>query len=103
MQSTFRKLTSKASPAQYKDYSGNSKKFLFLFFSTGTVVISFTGNNLGFGLHPCVAVNTQRWIPQEAKYIECWPCPPFDSFLNKYFLLASLLTSRDTKCTDGTE
>ncbi len=22
---------------------------------------------------------------QEAKFIECWPCPPFDILLNKYF------------------
>ncbi len=24
-------------------------------------------------------------MPQEAEYIECWPCPPFNILLNKYY------------------
>jgi hypothetical protein len=31
--------------------------------------------------------------PQEAKYTECWPGPPFDILLNKNFP-AGLLSSR---------
>jgi hypothetical protein len=26
-----------------------------------------------------------NFVTQEAKYTECWPCPPFDILLNKCF------------------
>jgi hypothetical protein len=40
-------------------------------------------------------------LPTE--YTECWPCPLFDTLLNKYFLLASLVAGRETQCTAGAD
>ncbi len=40
-------------------------------------------------------------IRSAPEYTECWPCPHFHNFLNKYFLLASLVAGRGPQCSVG--
>jgi hypothetical protein len=46
-----------------------------------TVYMLYIVNLLYYAL--CTVQYIER--PQEAKYIECWPCPAFNILLNKYF------------------
>ncbi len=66
----------------------------FIFFSQGlpycsrTVVVYCPGVPVYSTLLPVHTedhLHVSKDLTQEAKYIECWPCPPFDTLLNKYF------------------